>query len=160
MLNQPKPRIDVMFSSQYPEEAKKDIYNLLEEKFGVDISERVSVRKDTTIWIVLTLLLGSALNVFFKEFMGESGKLLARRLFQARNQVDDTSRPVNVQLVIVYSEREIIITGKDEEELYQNLLEEKRELERKRSNLKLGQRPRKNLTQRLEQTEKSGAKLS
>lgn len=149
-----------MFSSQYPEEAKKDIYNLLEEKFGVDISERVSVRKDTTIWIVLTLLLGSALNVFFKEFMGESGKLLARRLFQARNQVDDTSRPVNVQLVIVYSEREIIITGKDEEELYQNLLEEKRELERKRSNLKLGQRPRKNLTQRLEQTEKSGAKLS
>lgn len=126
MLNQPKPRIDVMFSSQYPEEAKKDIYNLLEEKFGVDISERVNVRKDTTIWIVLTLaLLGSALKVFFKEFMGESGKLLARRLFQARNQVDDTSRPVNVQLVIVYSEREIIITGKDEEELYQNLLEAK-----------------------------------
>jgi hypothetical protein len=131
MMNQPKPRIDVMFSSQYPEGAKKDIHNLLEEKFKVNISERVSFRKDATIWIILTVaLLGTALKVFLKEFMGESGKLLARRLFQARNQVDNASRPVNVQLVIVHSEREITITGKDEEELYQNLLEAKEELEK------------------------------
>jgi hypothetical protein len=130
MLNQPKPIIDVMFSSQYPEEAKKDIHNLLKEKFELNISKRVSFKKDETVWIILTLaFLDGALKLFLKEFIKESGKLLARRLFQSSNHISDTNRPINVQIVIEYSEQKIIVTGNDEDELYQNLLEVKKKIE-------------------------------
>ena len=129
MVNQQKskkPKIEVMFSSQYPEEAKDDIIDIFEEEFEVKVSSMMSIRKDVSIWIAVTVVLvgvGQALKVFLKNFIGESGKLLAQKLFGAANRVSETERPVTVQLEIIINSERRAVTGKDAEDLYQKLLE-------------------------------------
>jgi len=132
---QQKPKISVMFSSQYPEEAKKDILNLLEESFAVDVSEKVIFYKNATLWIVLALGFAAflALREFLKGFAGESGKQLAQRLFKAAEK-SPASR-TNVRIIIQYNEQDKYIDGKDESELYHNLLKSMEEIKKEMQKL-------------------------
>ena len=94
----------------------------------------VEIRKDASIWITLTIVAGIwALKTFLKRFLDESGKLLAQRLFQAAdkavNETENPQRPVKVQLIVMNSGKATYITGKDESEFYQNLLESTEKIE-------------------------------
>jgi len=132
---QQKPKISVKFSSQYPEDAKKDVLVLLKENFVVDVSEEVIIYKDATLLIVLTLGFATflALREFLKGFAGELGKQLTQRLFKAAEK-----RPAprtNVRIIIQYNEQDKYIDGKDESELHQNLLKSMEEIKKEMQKL-------------------------
>ena len=124
-----------MFSSQYPEEAKKDVLDLLEGNFAVDTSEKVIFYKDVTTWIVLALGFATllALREFLKGFAGESGKQLAQQLFKVAEK--SPAPRTNVRIIIQYNEQDKYIDGKNERELYQNLLKSMEEIKKEMQKL-------------------------
>lgn len=119
-----KPKIEVMFSSQFPEAARKDIQNLLESKFDLDISNKVHVLKNDNVWIVLLLtFFGTSFSIFLKEFLKESGKLLAQKLFQSGKQAISQGHRVEYRIEIRNLGQQNILVGKDADEIYRKLIE-------------------------------------
>ena len=123
-MNEEKTEIEIMFSSQFPEEAKKDIQTLLEDKFELSVSKKVIMLKDETVWITIVItFFGTSFTVFLTEFLKESGKLLAQKLFQSGKQAIAKGYQVEHRIEIHNHGQINVIIGKDADETYKQLID-------------------------------------
>ncbi len=125
MLFKPKPEIEVMFSSEYPELHQKSVSDLLEKSFKLTKSNRVSIMKDDSVWIILTLTFaGTSFTVFIHEFLKESGKLLAQKLFQSGRQDAEPGKQVNYRIELVNTgQQNITINGHNVDDIHEKLID-------------------------------------
>ncbi len=120
-----KPNIELMFSSQFPEENKEKVLSLFSDKFTIQYSPKeVMFHKTLGQWIAVGISLGlDGIRKFIEGFCEESGKQAARKLFELTDEVN-----INIE---VDASIDVVEVAKNEEELAKIAEKVKDELEKK-----------------------------